>query len=571
MDYFEVVSSIALVIGLIVVNVWAPGVGMNVDVSTLDTKGIAKFAEPGKMQTTAEFLMNIIPTSVVDAFAKGDMLQVLFFSILFGYAMHSFGERGKPVFDLIEKLSHVLFGIVGVIMKVAPIGAFGAMAYTIGKHGVGSLTQLASLMGAFYLTCLIFIFGVLGSIAKFHGFSIVKLIKYIKEELFLVLGTSSSESALPRLMAKMENAGAQKSVVGLVVPTGYSFNLDGTSIYLTMAAVFIAQATNTPMDLGQQITLLVILLLTSKGAAGVTGKAGFPKKFGAGVISTSGALGILIPPSIVMVMYSVATNTSVGALFMAGVVPGIALALTLGGVTWYRARKYDYPRQPKATWGERWTAFRASVWGLLLIVVVMGGIYTGIFTPTEAAAMSAVYAFICAVFIYRDLGLKDVPKVLLNSANMSAMLLYIITNAVLFSFIMTNENIPQALADWMLGHGLGLITFLLAVNVILLLAGNFMEPSSIVLIFAPILFPVAVKLGIHPVHFGILMVVNMEVGMCHPPVGLNLYVASGITKMGITELTVAVWPWLLSMLCFLMLVTYWPSLSLWLPQQLGML
>ncbi|MGB8241866.1 MAG: TRAP transporter large permease subunit, partial [Azonexus sp.] len=258
-------------------------------------------------------------------------------------------------------------------------------------------------------------------------------------------------------------------------------------------------------------------------------KAGFPNKFGAGVIATSGALGILIPPSIVMVMYSVATNTSVGALFMAGVLPGLALAGVLGGVTWYRAKKFDYPRQPKATWGERWKAFRASVWGLLLIVVVMGGIYTGIFTPTEAAAMSAVYAFICAVFIYRDLGMKDVPKVLLNSANMSAMLLYIITNAVLFSFIMTNENIPQALADWMLGNGLGVIAFLLAVNVILLLAGNFMEPSSIVLIFAPILFPVAIALGIHPVHFGILMVVNMEVGMCHPPVGLNLYVASGIT------------------------------------------
>jgi C4-dicarboxylate transporter DctM subunit len=300
-------------------------------------------------------------------------------------------------------------------------------------------------------------------------------------------------------------------------------------------------------------------------------KAGFPNKFGAGVIATSGALGILIPPSIVMVMYSVATNTSVGALFMAGVLPGLALAGVLGGVTWYRAKKFDYPRQPKATWGERWKAFRASVWGLLLIVVVMGGIYTGIFTPTEAAAMSAVYAFICAVFIYKDLGFKDVPKVLLNSANMSAMLLYIITNAVLFSFIMTNENIPQALADWMLGNGLGMITFLLAVNVILLLAGNFMEPSSIVLIFAPILFPVAVALGIHPVHFGILMVVNMEVGMCHPPVGLNLYVASGITKMGITELTVAVWPWLLSMLGFLMVVTYWPGLSLWLPQYLGML
>ena len=300
-------------------------------------------------------------------------------------------------------------------------------------------------------------------------------------------------------------------------------------------------------------------------------KAGFPNKFGAGVISTSGALGILIPPSIVMVMYSVATNTSVGALFMAGVIPGIALAGVLGGVTWYRARKFNYPRQPKASWGERWEAFRKSVWGLFLIVVVMGGIYTGIFTPTEAAAMSAVYAFVVAVFIYKDMGLKDVPKVLLNSANMSAMLLYIITNAVLFSFIMTNEQIPQALADWMLGNGMGVVAFLLAVNIILLLAGNFMEPSSIVLIFAPILFPVAVALGIHPVHFGILMVVNMEVGMCHPPVGLNLYVASGITKMGITELTVAVWPWLLSMLGFLVVVTYVPELSLWLPRALGML
>ena len=269
--YFEVVSTIALIIGLIVVNVWQPGAGMNVDPASLDTKGIAKYAAPGQMQSTTEFLINIIPTSVVDAFAKGDMLQVLFFSVLFGYALHAFGERGKPVFELVEKLSHILFAIVGVIMKVAPIGAFGAMAYTIGKHGVGSLAQLANLMGAFYLTCLIFIFGVLGAIAAVHGFSVWKLIKYIKEELFLVLGTSSSESALPRLMAKMENAGAQKSVVGLVVPTGYSFNLDGTSIYLTMAAVFIAQATNTPLDLQHQITLLVILLLTSKGAAGVTG------------------------------------------------------------------------------------------------------------------------------------------------------------------------------------------------------------------------------------------------------------------------------------------------------------
>ena len=300
-------------------------------------------------------------------------------------------------------------------------------------------------------------------------------------------------------------------------------------------------------------------------------KAGFPKSFGAGVITTSGALGILIPPSIVMVMYSVATNTSVGALFMAGVVPGLALAGVLAGVTWYRAKKYDYPRLPKASWLERLKAFKESAWGLLLIVIVMGGIYTGLFTPTEAAAMSAVYAFIVAVFVYKDMGLKDVPRVLLNSANMSAMLLYIITNAVLFSFIMTNENIPQSLADWMLGNGLGPIAFLLAVNVILLLAGNFMEPSSIVLIFAPILFPVAVKLGIDPVHFGIIMVVNMEVGMCHPPVGLNLYVASGITKMGITELTVAVWPWLLAMVGFLMVVTYWPGLSLWFPRWLGMM
>ncbi|MDY0034753.1 MAG: TRAP transporter large permease subunit [Zoogloea oleivorans] len=300
-------------------------------------------------------------------------------------------------------------------------------------------------------------------------------------------------------------------------------------------------------------------------------RAGFPNKFGAGIITTAGALGILIPPSIVMVMYSVATNTSVGALFMAGVVPGLALAATLGGVTWYRARKFDYPRQPKASTAERVKAFRESMWGLLLIVVVMGGIYTGMFTPTEAAAMSAMYAFIVAVFVYRDMPLRDVPKVLLNSANMSAMLLYIITNAVLFSFIMTNENIPQALAEWMLGNGLGVVAFLLAVNVMLLLAGNFMEPSSIVLIFAPILFPVAVRLGIDPVHFGIIMVVNMEVGMCHPPVGLNLYVASGITKMGITELTVAVWPWLLSMLVFLGVVTYWPGLSLWFPRMLGMM
>jgi len=300
-------------------------------------------------------------------------------------------------------------------------------------------------------------------------------------------------------------------------------------------------------------------------------KQGFPNKFGAGVITTSGALGILIPPSIVMVMYSVSTNTSVGALFMAGVIPGLMLAAFLGFTTWNRARRFGYPRLPKASWGERAKAFKDSAWGLFLIVVVMGGIYTGIFTPTEAAAMSAVYAFIVAVFIYKDLRLSDVPKVLLNSANMSAMLLYIITNATLFSFLLTHENIPQAMTDFMMSTGVGMIGFLIMANILMLVMGNFMEPSSIVLILAPILFPIAIALGIDPVHFGIIMVVNMEVGLCHPPVGLNLYVASGITKMGITELTVAVWPWLLSMLVFLVLVTYVPAISLWLPRTLGMI
>ena len=269
--YFEVVSSIALVIGLLVVNLMRPGAGMNVDPATLDTKAIAAYTAPGKMGTTTEFLLNIIPSTVVDAFAKGEILQVLLFAVLFGFALHRFGGRGTLVFDMIEKTSHVLFTIVGYIMKVAPIGAFGAMAFTIGKYGLGSLLSLGKLMGAFYLTCLLFIFGVLGAIARLHGFSIWKFIKYIKEELLIVLGTSSSESVLPRMMEKMENLGAKKTTVGLVIPTGYSFNLDGTSIYLTMAAVFIAQATNTPMTLMQEITLLAVLLLTSKGAAGITG------------------------------------------------------------------------------------------------------------------------------------------------------------------------------------------------------------------------------------------------------------------------------------------------------------
>ncbi len=293
---------------------------------------------------------------------------------------------------------------------------------------------------------------------------------------------------------------------------------------------------------------------------------GYPKSFGAGVVTTSGALGILIPPSIVMVMYSVSTNTSVGKLFMAGVIPGLLLAFLLGLTTWVLARKKNYPRLPRASFAECWRAFQRSVWGLLLIVVVIGGIYSGMFTPTEAAAVSAVYAFAIAVFVYKDLNFRQVPKVLLDSAAMSAMLLYIITNAVLFSFLMTSEGIPQAMAGGIMDMGLGMIGFLLVVNLLLLLAGNVMEPSSIVLIMAPILFPVAMALGVDPVHFGIIMVVNMEIGMCHPPVGLNLYVASGITKMGITELTIAVLPWLLTMVGFLLLVTYVPQISLWLPR-----
>jgi C4-dicarboxylate transporter DctM subunit len=300
-------------------------------------------------------------------------------------------------------------------------------------------------------------------------------------------------------------------------------------------------------------------------------KQGFPVRFGTGVIASSGGLGILIPPSIVMVMYAVSTNSSVGALFIAGVIPGIVLGTMLGFTTWLRARRGNYPRMPKATWTQRFRAFRESMWGLFLIVVVMGGIYTGIFTPTEAAAMSAVYAFIVAVFVYHDMPLRRVPKVLLDSANMSAMLLYIITNAVLFSFLLTSENIPQALAEWLVETGLGPVGFLAVVNVMLLLAGNIMEPSSIILITAPILFPVAMKLGIDPIHFGVMITVNMEIGMITPPVGLNLYVASGIARMGMTETTIACFPWLVTMLIFLMVLTYWPALSLWLPRTLGMM
>ena len=272
--YFELVSTLALVIGLLVANIARPGAGFNADLSTLDTKAVDSFAAKAHAQSTVEFILNIIPTTFIDAFAKGDILQVLLIAILFGFSLAAMGEKGKPVFDFVEQVSHVLFGIVNSVMKLAPLGAFGAMAFTIGKYGVGALVPMAKLMGAFYITCGLFIFVVLGAIARYTGFSIVKFIKYIREELLIVLGTSSSESALPKLMNKLEKMGCSRSVVGLVVPTGYSFNLDGTNIYMTMAALFIAQATNTELTLMQELTIIGVAMLTSKGASGITG-AGF--------------------------------------------------------------------------------------------------------------------------------------------------------------------------------------------------------------------------------------------------------------------------------------------------------
>lgn len=310
---------------------------------------------------------------------------------------------------------------------------------------------------------------------------------------------------------------------------------------------------------------------------------GYPAKFGVATVATAGGLGILIPPSIVMVMYSVATSgmmvtgpdgaqvmaPSIGEMFIAGVVPGLLLAAMFGVTTVWRAWRNGYPRLDRASWRDRWKAFSESVWGLMLIAIIMGGIYGGLFTPTEAAAVSAVYAFFIAVFVYKDIRLRDVPRVLLNSAAMSAMLLYIITNAVMFAFILTSEQIPQALSAWIVDLGLGWVGFLLVVNVMLLVIGMVMEPSAIVLIMAPILFPVAAKLGIDPVHFGIMMVVNMEIGLCTPPVGLNLYVGSAISRLGLTQVSVAVVPWLLTALIFLALITYIPAITLLLPNLLG--
>lgn len=269
--YFEVVTTLALIIGLVIVNIVKPGAGLNIDPATLDAAAVAQYTQSGQMPGMVEFLLAIIPTTLVSAFANGDVLQVLLIALLFGFALHAVGGRENMVYRFIEQFSQVLFRIIAVIMRIAPIGAFGAMAFTIGKYGVGTLASLAELMLCFYATCVAFVLIVLGAIARAHGFSILKFIAYIREELFIVLGTSSSESVLPRMIAKLEGLGIRKSVVGLVIPTGYSFNLDGTSIYLTMAVVFIAQATNTPLDLWDQLSILLVLLVTSKGAAAITG------------------------------------------------------------------------------------------------------------------------------------------------------------------------------------------------------------------------------------------------------------------------------------------------------------
>jgi aerobic C4-dicarboxylate transport protein len=294
--YFELMTTVALALGMIIANVWRPGAGVHADVGTLDTKSIQTFATAAQNQSAVDYLLHIIPTSAVGAFAEGEVVQVLFFGILFAFALSFMGERGRPLLSLIDIASHTLFGVVAIIMRAAPLGAFGAMAFTIGRYGIGTLVSLGQLMGSVYATCLTFIFVVLGVVCRLCGFSVLKFIRYIKEELLIVLGTSSSESVLPRMIAKLENLGCEESVVGLVIPTGYSFNLDGTCIYLTMAALFLAQATDTHLSFGSQLGILGVLLLTSKGAAGVTG-SGFIV-----LAATLGSTGTIPVASIALIL-----------------------------------------------------------------------------------------------------------------------------------------------------------------------------------------------------------------------------------------------------------------------------
>jgi C4-dicarboxylate transporter, DctM subunit len=297
-------------------------------------------------------------------------------------------------------------------------------------------------------------------------------------------------------------------------------------------------------------------------------RAGYSKEFAAGVICNAGTLGILIPPSIVMVVYAAATSTSVGKLFIAGIVPGILLGLMLMAAIYVRARIIDLPREPRATMKEVLTAGRESVWGLLLLLIILGGIYGGIFTPTEAAAVAAIYAFVIAVFVYRDIGMRHVPKVLVDAGRVTVMLMFIIANALLFAHVLTTERIPQVITEQIVAMGMTQWQFLIVVNVLLLIAGNFMEPTGIILIMAPILFPIATELGIDPVHLGVIMTVNMEIGMVTPPVGLNLFVTSGITGMSVVQVVKAALPWLSVLFVFLIVVTYVPQITLWLPNLL---
>ncbi len=294
-------------------------------------------------------------------------------------------------------------------------------------------------------------------------------------------------------------------------------------------------------------------------------RAGYSESFAAGVVCNAGTLGILIPPSIVLVVYGAVTETSVGALFMAGVVPGLLLGLVLMVAIYFIARIRKMPRQTKASTGEVFIAARDSIWGLLLIIIILGGIYGGVFTPTEAAAVAAVYAFFIAVFVYRDIGLKQVPEVLIDASKITIMLMFIIANALLFAHVLTTERIPQAIAEQIIAWDMSTWQFLIVVNVLLLVAGAFMEPTGIILILAPILFPIATQMGIDPIHLGILMVVNLEIGMVTPPVGLNLFVTAGITTLNIGGVIKAALPWLLILLGYLVFITYVPAISLWLP------
>lgn len=359
--------------------------------------------------------------------------------------------------------------------------------------------------------------------------------------------------------AFMTTGGVAKRMIRFAVATVGHFH-GGLAIASVMACCLFAAVSGSSPATVVAVGSIVI--------AGMV-RSGYPQSFAAGVVCNAGTLGILIPPSIVMVVYGAATETSVGALFMAGVIPGIALGLLLMIAIYIVAKIKNYPRQPRASMREVLAAGRDSIWGLALIFIILGGIYGGVFTPTEAAAVAAVYAFLVAVFVYRDIGLRQVPEVLLDAAKITIMLMFIIVNALLFAHVLTTERIPQIIAEQIIAWNMEAWQFLIVVNILLLVAGMFMEPTGIILILAPILFPIATQLGIDPVHLGIIMVVNLEIGMVTPPIGLNLFVTAGITNMSIGRVVRAASPWLILLLAFLIIVTYVPEITLWLPKLLG--